>query len=109
MSKFWSLFRREARPDSSRPPAGTAEGAPAPGDLEGQVIAIIRRECPAFSPNDMHVRFDRLGIDSVGMLMIHTAIEDAIGRVLDNRQWVEIPTPAALLDALRAAGACSER
>jgi len=80
-----------------------------PGDLEGQVIAIIRRECPAFSPTDMHVRFDRLGIDSVGMLMIHTAIEETTGLTLDKRLWTDIPTPAALVDALRARSAGGER
>jgi acyl carrier protein len=104
MSKFWSLFRREARPGSSRPTGEPAKDAQAPGGLEDQVVAIIRRECPAFSPADMHRRFDRLGIDSVGMLMIHTAVEEATGRALDNRQWVDILTPAALIDALRAAG-----
>lgn len=104
MSKFWSLFRRDAQPGSSRPAGGAAEGAPAPASLEDQVVAIIRRECAAFSPVDMHTRFDRLGIDSVGMLMIHTAVEEATGRALENRQWVEILTPAALVDALRAAG-----
>jgi acyl carrier protein len=104
MSKFWSLFRRETRPGSARPSGETAEGAPPPGSLEDQVVAIIRRECPKFSPADMHTRFDRLGIDSVGMLMIHTAVEEATGKALDNRQWVDILTPAALVDALRAAG-----
>jgi acyl carrier protein len=104
MSKFWSLFRRETPPASSRPADEAAEGAPAPGSLDDQVVAIIRRECPAFSPADMHTRFDRLGIDSVGMLMIHTAVEEATGRALDKRQWVDILSPAALVDALRTAG-----
>jgi acyl carrier protein len=104
MSKFWSLFRREERPGSPRPAGETAASAGAPGGLEDQVVAIIRRECPAFSSADMHTRFDRLGIDSVGMLMIHTAVEEATGRALDNRQWVDILTPAALVDSLRAAG-----
>src|SRR5262249_26310268 len=69
MAKFWSLSRREAPRASSPPAGGEADGAPPPGSLEEQVVAIIRRECPAFSPVDMHARFDRLGIDSVGMLM----------------------------------------
>jgi acyl carrier protein len=103
MARFWSLFRREA-PLASSQPDGAAEVTPAPGGIEGQVVAIIRRECPAFSPADMHARFDRLGIDSVGMLMIHTAVEEVTGRTLDSRQWFEILTPAALVDALRAAG-----
>jgi acyl carrier protein len=104
MSKFWSLFRREEQPASRRPAGETAKDVPAPGGLEDKVVAIIRRECPAFSPADMYMRFDRLGIDSVGMLMIHTAVEEATGRALENRQWVDILTPAALVDALRAAG-----
>jgi acyl carrier protein len=103
MSKFWSLFRRDARPPPSPPAGAAAEAAPALGPLERQVVAIIRRECPAFSPNQMHTRFDRLGIDSVGMLMIHTAVEEATGRAFDNRQWGDILTPAALVEALRAA------
>jgi acyl carrier protein len=103
MSRFWSLFRRDRRPGSS-PPAGVGAEDPHTASLEDQVVAIIRRECPAFSSADMHTRFDRLGIDSVGILMIHTAVEETTGRALENRQWVEILTPAALVDALRVAG-----
>jgi acyl carrier protein len=109
MSRFWSLFRREGGPAPSRPAAETAESARTPLSLEDQVVAIVRRECPAFSPADMHARFDRLGIDSVGILMIHTAVEETTGCALETRQWVDILTPAALVDALRAAGVGGEQ
>src|SRR5215471_10861596 len=105
MSKFWSLFSRQSPRAVSRPGEEPEKGAHAAGGLEDQVIAIIRRECPAFSPADMQTPFERLGIDSVGMLMIHTSVEEATDKVFDSRQWDAIVTPADLVKTLRAATA----
>jgi len=105
MSKFWSFLSRQSPPSPARPAAtvqddGQARAAPSP---EERVIAMISRECPAFSAADMQTPFDRLGIDSVGMLMIHTSVEEATDNVFDNRRWDDIVTPADLVNALRAA------
>ena len=104
MSKFWSFLNRRS-PLSQSPSAATSQDsahAGAVGGLDERVIAIIRRERPAFSVTDMQTPFDRLGIDSVGMLMIHTSVEEMTGKEFDNRQWDEIVTPADLVNALRA-------
>jgi probable biosynthetic protein (TIGR04098 family) len=101
MSKFWSFLGRQPPPVAPRPDADIEEGAKAEG-LEGRVIAIIKRECPAFSTADLRTPFDRLGIDSVGMLMIHTSVEESIDHAFANRQWDQIVTPADLINALRA-------
>lgn len=105
MSKFWSFLTRQSSASPARPGATVQSDAQAraPQDPEERVIAIIRRECPAFSPADMQTPFDRLGIDSVGMLMIHTAVEEVTNDALDSRQWDQIVTPVDLVKALRAA------
>ncbi|HEY1543276.1 MAG TPA: Pnap_2097 family protein [Xanthobacteraceae bacterium] len=72
------------------------------GGLDERVIALIKREYPAFSLSDMHKPFDDLGIDSVGMLMLHTAVEEATNNTFDRRQWDDIVTPADLVGALGA-------
>jgi probable biosynthetic protein (TIGR04098 family) len=106
MSKFWSFLSRQS-PAAPAEPSATVQGeaqARAAQTPEERVIAIIRRECPAFSAADMQTPFDRLGIDSVGMLMIHTSVEEATKDAFDSRQWDQIVTPADLVKALRAAG-----
>jgi probable biosynthetic protein (TIGR04098 family) len=57
----------------------------------------------------MQTPFDQLGIDSVGMLMIHTSVEEATNDAFDNRLWDKIVTPADLLGALRAASGDNSR
>ncbi len=104
MSKFWSFLNRQS-PQSVPRPAATPRSGPqaaVAGGLEERVIAIIRRECPAFSAADLQTPFDRLGIDSVGMLMIHTAVEEIAGERFDNRRWERIVTPSDLVRTLRA-------
>jgi len=104
MSKFWSFLNRpqpiSAQLVATSPDAAKARSA---GDVDEQVIALIRREYPAFSAADMQKPFDDLGIDSVGMLMLHTAVEEATNNAFDRRQWDDIVTPADLVSALRAA------
>jgi probable biosynthetic protein (TIGR04098 family) len=104
MSRFWSFLSGQSPLSPPRPAAALQDSAPAraAGGLEERVIAIIRRECPAFSAAEMQTPFDRLGIDSVGMLMIHTSVEELADNVFDNRQWDQIVTPADLVSALRA-------
>jgi probable biosynthetic protein (TIGR04098 family) len=75
----------------------------APGDLDGHVIGTIRRQCPGFSAKDMDTSFDRLGIDSIGMVMIRTELENAANTALEHHQWDNIVTPADLATALRTA------
>ena len=104
MSGFWSFLSRP-QPTSSPPAAAASDGAQPrfAGSPEEQVVAMIRREYPAFAAADMQRPFDDLGIDSVGMLMLHTAIEEATNNAFDRRQWDGIVTPADLAKALRAA------
>jgi probable biosynthetic protein (TIGR04098 family) len=104
MSKFWSFLSRP-QPSSSAPPAATSPAGsrmPSAGSPEERIIAMIRREYPTFSAADMQKPFDDLGIDSVGMLMLHTAVEEATDNAFDRRQWDDIFTPADLARALHA-------
>jgi probable biosynthetic protein (TIGR04098 family) len=105
MSKFWSFLSRQSPSASVRSGALAQDDRQArvPQDPEQQVVAIVRREYPAFSAADMQTPFDRLGIDSVGMLMIHTSVEEATNDAFDRRRWDDIKTPADLVNALRAA------
>jgi len=102
MSKFWSFLNRPEPASRSAPMRDVAKPRSA-GGPEEQVIAMIRREYPAFSAADMQRPFDDLGIDSVGMLMLHAAAEEATNNKFDRRQWDDIVTPADLIRALRVA------
>jgi probable biosynthetic protein (TIGR04098 family) len=105
MSKFWSFLSRQQTSSLAQPGTALPDGARTrqEGSLDEQVVALIRREYPAFSAADMQKPFDDLGIDSVGMLMLHTAVEEATNNAFDRHQWDEIVTPADLVNALRAA------
>src|ERR1700693_928009 len=102
MSGFWSFLSRPQPTASSQPGASASDGAQPrfAGSPEEQVIGMIRREYPAFTAAEMQRPFDDLGIDSVGMLMLHTAIEEATNNAFDRRQWDGIVTPADLAKAL---------
>jgi len=74
-----------------------------PGDLDAHVIAMIRRECPSFSAEDMNTPFERLRIDSVGLLMVRAHVEETVGNGISHRQWESIVTPADIVATLRKA------
>lgn len=103
MSKFWSFLNRPEPASSRSAPVEDAAEPRSAGGPEEQVIAMIRREYPAFSVADMQRPFDDLGIDSVGMLMLHAAVEEATNNKFERRQWDDIVTPGDLVRALRAA------
>src|SRR6202034_2660287 len=86
---------------AAAPSARTAERTPE--DLNAHVVALIGRECPGFSAGDMNTPCDRLGIDSVGMLMIHSYIEETTGKAIEHREWQRVVTPADVVAVLSTA------
>jgi probable biosynthetic protein (TIGR04098 family) len=99
------FFRHEFAPNPSRRPllrrprVAASDTVP-PGDRATQVAAIISREFPAFSSDDMNTPFARLGIDSISLLMIRTQAEALTGKDLDQDLWEDIVTPADLARTL---------
>jgi probable biosynthetic protein (TIGR04098 family) len=67
------------------------------------LVRIIGAEHPSFRAEDMNVPFDRLGIDSFGMLVLRTRLEEAFGCTIQDRVWTSVLTPADILNALSAA------
>jgi probable biosynthetic protein (TIGR04098 family) len=87
-----------------------AEAVAEPADLRSaQVVAIIKRERATFTSADMERPFDRLGIDSMGMLIIRTEVEALAGTTIDDRRWAGIVTPGDLLNALGASSVPGRR
>jgi FkbH-like protein len=62
-----------------------------------RLYEIIRSEIPTFSPDQMDTPFDRLHIDSLGLLNLRTALEQSLGTRISNRKWGEVLAPADLL------------
>ena len=91
------------KPQAMPPAAKAAQPAPstpaqqAAGDVAEQVIALIRKEHPEFVAADMGKPFDQLGIDSFGMLMIRTHIEDNLELGVDDARWSDVVTPADIV------------
>src|SRR5262249_31853193 len=77
-------------------------GKPAGANQSAQGVEIIKREIPAFSLADMATPFERLGVDSMGLLIIRTQLEALAGVTIDDRQWAEVVTPTDLVNALAA-------
>jgi len=99
------------QPRSAAAPMVAVTTGPASSDLAAQVVAAIARECPSFSAADMTIPFDRLGIDSFGMLTTRIHLEEAANKAIDNLQWADIATPADIVKTLGAAvatGHCPE-
>jgi FkbH-like protein len=61
------------------------------------LFEILRSEIPTFSRDQMDTTFDRLHIDSLGLLNLRTALEQSLGARISNRKWGEVLTPADLL------------
>jgi FkbH-like protein len=62
-----------------------------------RLFEIIRSEIATFSESQMDTPFDRLSIDSLGLLNLRTALEQSLGTRISNRKWGEVLTPADLL------------
>jgi len=74
------------------PPIIRAE--PTAGASRAQVAALLRGELPALSSADMDTPFERLGVDSFGMLTLRARLEQALGTTIDDRSWTAVVTPA---------------
>ena len=65
---------------------------------DDEILAVIRKECPALSADDLDKSFEDLDVDSFGMLTLRTKLEEASGRIIDDETWSAVVTPA---DAMR--------
>ncbi|HEV2956152.1 MAG TPA: Pnap_2097 family protein [Xanthobacteraceae bacterium] len=104
--RFYRLKGGASLSDSGeRPePAPTAliveeTGEPAAAARSAQAVEIIKREIPTFTRADLATPFYRLGIDSMGLLIIRTQLEAIAGATIDDGLWAEVVTPADLLNA----------
>jgi chloramphenicol O-acetyltransferase type B len=86
-----------------------ASGEPAAEARSPHALAILKREIPTFTPADMATPFDRLGIDSMGLLIIRTQLEVLAGVSIDDGRWTDVVTPTDLKNALAAASASGRR
>jgi len=98
------------RPESA-PKALTVEvsGEPAAEAQSAQALTILKREIPTFTPADMATPFVRLGVDSMGLLIIRTQLEALAGVTIDDGRWADVVTPADLVNALGAAATSGRR
>jgi probable biosynthetic protein (TIGR04098 family) len=78
-------------------PGMTSEEAAA-----AKVVAVIQHECPGFSVADLDKPFEEIGIDSFGMLIVRTQVEEALQRTIDDATWGLVSTPADMVRALAA-------
>jgi probable biosynthetic protein (TIGR04098 family) len=102
MLRLPAFFKR-GHADGSTPSTPARPVARAPADLNAHVIAMIQRECPSFSAKDMNTPFERLSIDSVGLLMVRAHVEETVGNGISHRQWESIATAADIVATLRKA------
>jgi probable biosynthetic protein (TIGR04098 family) len=113
--KYRGLPPRQRNAPSLRQEALTVasvESRPAPaGDafsgLAAQVVAIIQGELPEFSEADLHTPFALLGLDSFGLLLVRTRVEEAFDKTIDDETWGSVVTPASIVHAVAAAAAPS--
>lgn len=99
--------RSEAKPVAAAAPtpapaAVSISAAPAPASAatlsSDDVLALIRKECPALTAEDLDTSFEDLDVDSFGMLTLRTKLEEASGKTVDEGTWSSVETPA---DAIR--------
>lgn len=90
------------RPEPAAKALAIVSGEPADEARSTQAVEIIKREIPTFSAADMTTPFERLGIDSMGLLIIRTQLEALAGVTIDDGRWADVVTPADLVDALGA-------
>jgi probable biosynthetic protein (TIGR04098 family) len=104
----WLKRNDRERPEPApKAPAVEESGDPAPEARSAQAIAVIKREIPTFTPAHMATPFDRLGIDSMGLLIIRTQLEALAGATIDDGRWADVVSPADLLSAFAAASTSS--
>ena len=84
----------------------TSEAAPS---AAAKVVAVIQRECPGFSAADLDTPFERLGLDSFGMLIVRTQVEEVLDRMIDDSTWGSVVTPADIVQAVVAAASPARR
>ncbi len=63
-----------------------------------EVLALIRKECPALTDDDIDKSFEDLDVDSFGMLTLRTKLEETSGKSISDDTWSSVVTPA---DAIR--------
>jgi len=81
------------------PSAAAAATAAAPSSASREdILALIRKECPALTSADLDTPFDDLDVDSFGMLTLRTKLEEASRVAVDDETWSSVVTPA---DAIR--------
>lgn len=89
----------EAKPAArDRAPVATftavAPSASAASFSDDDVLALLRKECPALSDGDLDRSFEDLNVDSFGMLTLRTKLEEASGKSIDDETWSAVATPA---------------
>jgi len=102
--------RRQAAPARSAPAArriASRSGLTMPA--AAQVVAVIRSERPEFSDADLSTPLKHLGIDSFGMVLVRTRLEERLGKSIDDCTWAAIVTPADIVRAVAAATPASGR
>jgi probable biosynthetic protein (TIGR04098 family) len=106
----WLRPNDRERPElAPKAPTVAESGGSSPEARSAQAVAIIKREIPTFTPADMATPFDRLGIDSMGLLIIRTQLEALAGATIDDGRWADVITPADLLGAFAAASTPERR
>ena len=90
----------EHRERPERAKALAIEREPAGETRLAQAVEIIKREIPTFTAADMATPFERLGIDSMGLLIIRTQFEALVGVAIDDGRWSDVVTPVDLVNAL---------
>jgi probable biosynthetic protein (TIGR04098 family) len=86
-----------------------ASGEAATEARSAQAVEIIKREIPSFTEADLATPFCRLDIDSMGLLIIRTQLEALAGATIDDRRWIDVVTPADLINVFAATSASRRR
>jgi probable biosynthetic protein (TIGR04098 family) len=88
----------QAQPRACTSPAKESAGDVAHrGAPSRDVLALIRGEIPGLSSDDLDTPFERLEIDSFGMLTLRTRIEQAFAATIDDESWTSVVTPADVM------------
>ncbi len=92
------------------PPAGPATIAATPSNASREdILALIRKECPALTSADLDTPFDDLDVDSFGMLTLRTNLEEASRVTVDDETWSSVITPADAIRIFANAGSAKPR
>jgi probable biosynthetic protein (TIGR04098 family) len=97
--------------------------APASGPcpaMSAKVVALIQSEIPALSSDNLDTPFQRLDVDSMGMITLRAELEQSFEILIDDEAWTSVVTPADVVrivstietqstDGARTAPACARR